>query len=135
MQKTLVNTVKIDNSAASTTSNTWQDNPRACKDTEDKVFLLSYADAVNPAYGFAPNTNADASRAMTVSDYSRAMGAKIDNDPQSEFFGTGVWWLRSPYFGNDYMVKEVYYNGYIGIGSVITWRTTCVVPALEIALR
>lgn len=59
-------------------------------DTNDRVFLLSYADSINTAYGFnASDTAGDAARKGTGSDYAKCQGLKV-------FTGFSIWWLRSP---------------------------------------
>jgi len=59
-------------------------------DTTDKVFLLSYADSVNTAYGFnALDAAGDAARQGAGSDYAKSQGLKV-------YSGYSIWWLRSP---------------------------------------
>lgn len=50
LQKELINTVLVDNSVYSTG---YDSNPYACGNTNDKIFLLSYREVTNSAYGFA----------------------------------------------------------------------------------
>lgn len=64
-------TTMVDNSSTSTGFN---DNPCACENTNDKVFLLSYVEAVNDEYGFGNDVCVD-----------------VDGEPC-------IWWLRSPYY-------------------------------------
>lgn len=112
----------VDNSA-STTGNS--SNPYACENTQDKVFALSYKEAVNSSY-FASN----AERQLKVTDYAKATGA---------WFGTGVyenvgyWWLRSPNYSGDDSAYGVYSDGNFYSGSV-NFTISGVVPALQISL-
>ena len=57
--------------------------------TTDTVWLLSYADALNAAYGFASSESAaDTARRADGSDYAMAQGLCVN---------TGAyWWLRTP---------------------------------------
>ena len=71
----LVQTVNVDNSAESTSSDS--SNPFACEDTQDKVYLLSFKDMINKEYGFPD----DASRIA------------YDADGEAQ-----LYWLRSPYY-------------------------------------
>lgn len=79
-----IKTVLVDNSAATTDSNT---NQYVCENTEDKVYLLSYKEASKKLYGL--NNNSD--RIMRTTAYSKANGAE------------GYWWLRSPHY--DYYIN------------------------------
>lgn len=80
-------------------------------DTRDKVYLLSFAEATNPEYGFC-NEYYDKytrSREMDASDYAHALGAWL---PESKENGGTDYWLRSP--GNSASKAAfVSYVGYI----------------------
>ena len=71
----LVQTVTVDNSPESTGDSS---NLYACEDTQDKIYLLSYKDITNEAYGFTDDTS------------------RIAYDA---FGGAHYFWLRSPYNG------------------------------------
>jgi hypothetical protein len=118
-EKARIQTTTVDNSAASTGSSY---NPNACSDTSDKVFLLSYLDVTNAAYGF----NTSSSRELLTSAYSKAQGVVTDTSTYSE------WWLRSPRGDDAIMVKYIYE---LGEGSTYVRLTILgVVPALWISL-
>ena len=88
----LIETTEVDNSASSTG---YGSNNQACENTFDKVFLLSYIEVTNSEYGFSSSDeDYDTARRMTVSDYARSTGAYINTN--SDYFGCGDWWLRSP---------------------------------------
>lgn len=74
----------VDNSAATTERPI---NPFACEDTEDKIFFPSYADYVNPSYGFTY----DARRCCSTTDWARAKGIYYYIDD-----GYAHYWTRSP---------------------------------------
>lgn len=62
-------------------------------DTEDNIFLLSYYDAINSAYGFNPSNSAhDTARQMRGTDYAKCQGLSVS----SSYGGTSKWRLRSP---------------------------------------
>ncbi|MBO4704282.1 MAG: SUMF1/EgtB/PvdO family nonheme iron enzyme [Spirochaetaceae bacterium] len=66
-----------------------------CDPTEDKVFLLSNAEATNSdSYGFASDgsTN-DSLRVRKPTEFAMASGVETD---QSDVNKGGNWWLRSP---------------------------------------
>ncbi len=95
MQKSIILLSTVDNSAATTANS---DNPHACENTQDKIFLPSFSDATNSDYGFAPNEDgSDDARVKFPSAYAKSQGAMIhSNDTYKD--GVGVWWLRSPYY-------------------------------------
>lgn len=103
------------------------------EDTLDKIFLLSYKDIVNTAYGFYEgNKKHDAARRGLTSDYSRAKGVWIN--PESSFYGNGYWWLRSA-GSHSYYVSSVYSHGYVYVvGSYVNYQNRGVRPALKIAI-
>ncbi len=62
--------------------------------TNDKVFLLSYADAINPAYGFSSSPETmDANRKAEGTDYARCQGLNVVNGTPGTNYS---WWLRTP---------------------------------------
>ncbi len=82
-EQSSINTTTVDNSVASTG---YASNPYACENTNDKMFLLSYVEANNDAYGLSTFT----SRRRQATDYAKAMGVYVTND-------SSPWWLRSPH--------------------------------------
>ena len=137
LQKELINTVLVDNSAASTGDGS---TPFACEDTNDKIFLLSQKEVTDSAYGFASSDSKrdaanDTARRMTVSDYARATGSWMDTS--SDYYGNGYWWLRSPrYFLDEYYIAgRVNYRGNANNHDIVDYGSNGVVPALQIRLR
>ena len=131
LQRDLINTVLVDNSAASTG---YSSNPNACEDTNDKIFLLSYKEVTNSAYGFASSEDtSDTARQMTASDYARATGALMSTG--STYYGNGWWWLRSLCNDYDNIARGVYGNGNAGNFNYVDDDCIGVVPALQIRLR
>lgn len=94
LHQEIILTTTVDNSAYSTG---YDSNSNACEDTEDKIFLLSYSEATNSEYGFSSDLSiGDTTRCMQTSDYSRATNVFMNRYDGSDY-GTGRWWLRSPY--------------------------------------
>ena len=129
LQQALIQTTEVDNSVYST----GYSNPYACGNTFDKVFLLSYREVTNSAYGFASSSTYDTARQMLTSDFSRATGAYMSTD--SSCYGNGWWWLRSP--SNNYSIyaRDVRnlgsaFNDYYVYGDC----SHGVVPALNLTL-
>ena len=136
LQKELINTELVDNSS-STTCNKHHfngiENPYACEDTNDKVFLLSYADVTDPSYGFQQGIVYDATREKRVTDYARAIGVETS---ESSGYVNGFWWLRSP-VGSEWWNDLAYM---VSPDSVVDSYPVPhdkfgVVPALEFCLR
>ena len=132
-EKQTILTTTVDNSGNSTgySSNFYS---YVCEDTQDKVFLLSYRDVKDSAYGFASSGNAyDTARQMQTSDYSRATGVSMRTS--SEYYGNGHWWLRSPSRDFSHSVYSIQVEGYaiVKIGKLEIHHYG-VVPALQIQL-
>jgi hypothetical protein len=90
-------------------------------DTQDKVFLLSYAEVRNTAYGFAATDSTSPTRTSTTTGYLSYMTSYSD------------WWLRSPFTANGTMR---YVNGGNGAISSFAPRDatyTTVRPAIKLA--
>ena len=130
LQQALIQTTQVDNSAQSTG---YSSNPYACENTFDKVFLLSYREVTNSAYGFASSySTKDTARRMLTSDFSRATGAYMSTD--SSYYGNGWWWLRSP--DNDLFsyARNVRYLGSADNYDYVLRDYRGVVPALNLML-
>ena len=120
LQKELILTTTVDN--------------RECEDTNDKLFLLSLAEATNPAYGFQDGNFYDVAKRMLTSDYTRAKGAKMAVDSwESQYYGNGIWWLRSPDDSVNPHMDIIYHNGSTMV-NYIDGSGTGVVPALRMKL-
>ena len=82
-------------------------------DTVDKVFLLSFDDAVNTEYGFSGVFNqADEARCCPTTEYAKEQGCTYRDDPGGSYCW---WWLRTPGAVNN---RAVYVNfgGYVDYG-------------------
>lgn len=62
----------------------------SCDTTNDRVFLLSFDEAVNPDYGFSAKDAIDNNRALKASSYSYCQGLAFD-----EATNCGEWFLRT----------------------------------------
>ena len=130
LQQALIQTTEVDNSAQSTGNSS---NRYACENTSDKVFLPSYREVTNSAYGFASDyLTFDTARQMLTSDFSRATGAYMSTD--SRYYGNGWWRLRSPsnnYSNSARLVNDDGNANYIGD---VNYDPHGVVPALNLTL-
>lgn len=61
----------------------------ACDPSDDKVFLLSYSDALNSQYGFTDTTTDTTTRTAVGTDYAKCQGLQVDTN------GTSAYLLRS----------------------------------------
>lgn len=117
----------VDNSVISTGHMV---NPNVCADTKDKIFLLSYAEAVNDQYGLEMSEF----RIKKSTAYAKAQGIYCEKD------GTSAWWLRSP--APDPLVfdkSNMTVRGVTGTGAVDSYINANysyrgVVPALRVKL-
>lgn len=114
-----IKTTNVDNSVASTG---YSSNPYAGPNTNDKVFLLSYAEATNGNYGL----NTSVARQLNSSDYAKSQGIYTASN------GFNSWWLRSPNYIYDYYARYVHYDGNIN-SSNVNLTNYGVVPALWIS--
>ena len=142
--QSLIAETEVDNSAASTNPasnpNLWSggNNPYACGNTTDKIFLLSQKEATTSEYGFAEynvyvgdnNGTTTSTRIRVTTDYAKATGAN-----QSFMAGPGgLWWLRSPNFDEDYIAHDIDDYGDAYYGNFVYNAYGGVVPALSISL-
>ena len=90
--------------------------------TTDKVFLLSYKDAINTKYGFSQNVfGRDDSCKLTGTDYTLSQGLAVLREVGSDGEGYSSWILRSPGV-NSHRNCGVYSDGSIS-GAYYTYDT------------
>lgn len=93
-------------------------------DTGDKIFILSFDDVINSAYGFdSSNEEFDEARKLKATDYSKCQGVYISQ-------GYPHWWLRTP--GNAEAVYLVSSYGWAALGQGVYGTGVGVVPALKL---
>ncbi|MBR1597899.1 MAG: hypothetical protein IJ661_03175 [Lachnospiraceae bacterium] len=80
-------------------------------DTRDKVFLLSYDEALKAEYGFEESASYSKTRSAKATEYACVKGASYDSDNNTD------WWLRSPGISGN-TAKAVHHNGFVSIGTV-----------------
>ena len=146
LQKEIIQTTHLDNTARSCNPN---DYPKyygygenagknkyadQCKDTDDKIFLLSLRDVTTTAYGFNKDVNAeDPARNLQASDFAKFHGVSMGNT-QKDYV---TWYTRSPSLavGNQGYTTFVLYRDNKGvINSPNLVAEGGVVPALWITL-
>lgn len=130
-EKEVILTTKVDNSASSTEVS---DNPYACEDTYDKIFLLSYVEATT-------YYTSGQERIKMGSNYARSQGLEVVD--YSNCTVDSYWWLRSPNDWSGYSQHEHTHalcispisGGTHDWDDLFIYRTCCgVVPALVIEI-
>ena len=105
LQKEIIKTAHLDNTARSSNPN---DYPKyygyaenagknkfadQCKDTDDKIFLLSLRDITTTAYGFNKDVKAeDPARNLQATDFAKLHGAPMNTNDKKYV----TWYTRSP---------------------------------------
>ena len=121
LQKELIFVTAVNNGESSTG---YIPNNNICENTQDKIFLLSYAEARGEIYGLESAT----ARQKNATDYSKAQGIYMYEN------GCSSWWLRSP---TGYAFNYSSFTSYVGdisIGNRIDITYVGVAPALNIKL-
>ena len=98
-------------------------------DTYDKIFPISYNDAINSAYGFDTYDSDDTARQLKGTDYAKCQGLWVYNDEDSSYNGNSWWWLRSPY--DSYGAAEVDDDGWAYNGCGVGYTYGGIVPAFK----
>ena len=146
LQKEIIKTTRLDNSARSCNpdeyptyygykenagKNKYADQ---CKDTYDKIFLLSLRDVTTMAYGFKKDVLAeDPARNLKASDFAKFHGVSMGYT-QKDYV---TWYTRSPSLANGnqgYSTFVLYRDGKGAIDSLDLVAEGGVVPALWITL-
>ena len=99
-------------------------------DTYDKIFTISYYDAINSNYGFnSENYTDDTARQLKGTDYAKCQGLWVYNDEDSSYNGTSWWWLRSPSYS--YYATDVYNDGWAYDYDYVDITYRGIVPAFK----
>ena len=144
LQKKIIRTTSIDNSARSSipycSATYWNDgkNEYICKNTDDKVFLLSQYELSNSAYSFNIKAEKlDTARQLKSSDYAKSQGCGQEsrtNNNYNDYKGNCLWWSRSPSFSDSNFVRFVGTAGASHGSTAVDQTPLGVVPALWITL-
>ena len=133
IQKQYIIKKEVDNSLVSTG---YAANIYVSDNTNDKIYLPSYATVTNTAYKFMnANDAADPNRAKAVTDYARAKGAWTNMSEVDGNIGNGIWMLRSPADSASNFIREGYFNGEITDGGIsINVNAHGVAPMLRLSI-
>ncbi len=95
-QKSNINTTKLNNECNKTLDGISGYEEYDSASSDDKVFLLSYDDAINSNYGFDPDIgNCDMARKPLGTDYAKCQGLCLYPDTKSLNLYS-ICWLRTP---------------------------------------
>ena len=120
LEQAIIQTTIVDNSASSTDT---LDNSYACNNTSDKIYLLSYKEAIT-------YFTSDSQRQKKGTDYAKSQGLHVNT---GDYCGFSHWWLRSPYNIVSNSSLKVHLDG--SIDPIIIYFTSCgILPALKIKL-
>lgn len=102
-------------------------------DTQDKIFLLSYAEA-NRYFGVTLENKNNTESQISPTAYAESNGAFVsDVYKTADGANAGYWWLRSPgYYQND--ASRVETDGSLNYRNV-NYAAVCVLPALWMNLE
>lgn len=109
-------------------------NTEGGKNTQDKVFLLSYDEVTNADYGFSSDylTNDNARKRKNTAYVAK--GGTIGSSGMSSEGSTGWWWLRSPGYYSYYALFVNHYGAVDRYGSGVRRNDNAVCPALHLNL-
>lgn len=128
LNNTYINEVEVDNSGVTTDK---VENTYACENTTDKVYLPSYKDYTNPAYGFDSNATLSLSREAKTTDFARARGAWYNTKEDHKY--NGSYWTRSATSEYYYTAWNVNSGGYLSTYTVDD-ASHCVRPCITISI-
>lgn len=101
-------------------------------DTYDKIFPISYYDAINSAYDFNSSSGYyDTARQLKGTDYAKCQGLYVYNDSGSSYNGNSWWWLRTPGCSSDHACRVNSYGSVYYIGSLVDRDDNGVRPAFK----
>ena len=121
-QKASILTSKLNNKAYSTSYSKFDSEI-----TYDKIFLLSWSEMQNTAYGFTANTSSSSVRQANGTDYAKCQGLWVKSSN-----GCSPWRLRSAGNYSDYAC-DVGYDGDLNNDFSISCTNNGIRPALKIS--
>jgi hypothetical protein len=126
---------RIETSTVMNANNLWY-GTNGGNSTNDKLFLLSYSEVMNPEYGFDSIFSAnDTARMAQSSDFAKSNGLYVDNETFINPLAQSIWWLRSP-GKNPYYAGVGCIGGFVDIGDyyIILEPAVGIRPAFRINL-
>ncbi|MCQ2743114.1 MAG: InlB B-repeat-containing protein, partial [Bacilli bacterium] len=122
----LVLTTEVDNVSG-------EHGPYTCENTFDKVFAMSYQDAINADYGFETEFKTKSTaRIGKVTDYAKAKGSFASRT--DGYVNNGYYWLRSPHQGYGNHAWAVDHDGSLYVGYRVDNAFGSVRPCINIKI-
>ena len=121
-QKASILTSELDNRAYSASRSEFDSET-----TYDKVFLLSYSEMQNTAYGFPANTSSSSARQAKGTDYAKCQGLHVNSSNKCS-----IQRLRSASFDSSFAC-EVYSDGALDHEQNVGFADVGIRPALKIS--
>ncbi len=132
-EKSKINSVTFSTDCIGTVFNGTGYEAYDCGDITDKVFLLSFADIINKAYGFDDDyLEKDPAKRMGATDYAKCEGIynyAVKSANLKGYENNYIWWTRSSYV-NSRSVCTVLYDGYGNMAYSADDAFIGVVPAM-----
>lgn len=128
-QKSIIDYTELDNSA--------YDDSYSIYDSEttyDKIYLISWDDALDMNYAFSSSNGIDTERKEQGTDYAKCQGLYVYSIGNNIHSGNSNWWLRSPGDYSD-LSCNVYYDGSVGGHFGICSTNIGVRPAMSLNLK
>ena len=118
-------TTEVDNSQASTTKGAGYENPYLCDNTEDKVFLLSYANYAKDNYDYPVDLGA-----CKATDWTLASGCITDAEGHADLL------TRSPHHSDSNEIYGITWKGSTPnfFKQPVEYNTAAVCPALRLKI-
>ncbi len=103
------------------------------ENTNDKIYLLSYDEAINTDYGFDSSfSKSDIYRQAQGSDYAKCQGLSVSD--LADYAGNSYWLLRTPGGNGSDSTCDVEYNGYVNYYNLSAYTYMGVRPVLNFVL-
>lgn len=125
-----IQTTTVDNSVSTTNLSS---NSYACNNTQDKIFLPSYQDYINPDYDFLNSEDETNTRYCKTTDWARARGAYCFES--SPYLYNGFYWTRSPCSSSSRSVWSVGFEGFLSDATLVDYTGFSVRPCLSIKIE
>lgn len=128
-QKENIKTTELNNDANDIAYAAYNSAP-----TNDQIFLLSWADVLNPFYGFNPSYSvADPARDASGTDYAKCQGLDVNTANDINYYLDSWYYLRSPGFAS-YGVCVVKWHGTVtDTGAATHYTSNGIRPACILA--
>lgn len=124
-------TTSVDNSK---TEGYFQDSEYYGNNSSDKIFLLSCKQLLNTSYGFSDDVKQDPARRARGTDWALIHNLYIVNTLNSQYYGFGSYWTRSPSDTSSNVINVDTYGNISIYGTTAVQKSFGVRPAVRFNL-